>query len=96
MVKCLERLVYERLSEFLDVNNKLSSCQHEFRRGHLCQTQLLGTTHEWAKSLNKGVSTRVIYLDFSKEFSPASEAADEIGLHGNQGLSPQLDCSIPL
>ena len=82
MVKCLERLVYERLSEFLDVNNKLSSRQHGFCRGHLCQTQLLGTTHEWAKSLNKGVSTRVIYLDFSKEFDSVPR----------QRLLMKLDC----
>ena len=68
MMKCLECLVYARLSEFLGMNNKLSSCQHGFRRGHSCQTQLLATTHEWAKSLNKGVSTHVIYLDFSKAF----------------------------
>ena len=31
------------------MNNRLSSCQHEFRRGHSCQTQLLATTHKWAK-----------------------------------------------
>ena len=34
----------------------------------MCQTQLLAVTHKWAKSLNKGVSIHVIYLDFSKAF----------------------------
>lgn len=82
VVKCLERLVYERLSEILDVNNKLSSCQHGFHRGHLCQTQLLATPHEWAKSLNKGVSTHVIYLDFSKAFDSVP----------HQRLLMKLDC----
>ena len=81
VVKCLERLVYARLSEFLDMN-KLSSCQHGGCRGHSCQTQLLATTHEWAKSLNKGVSTHVIYLDFSKVFD----------LVPHQRLLMKLDC----
>lgn len=85
VVKCLEHLVYARISEFLDVNNRLSSCQHGFCRGHSCQTQLLATTHEWAKSLNRGVSTHVIYLDFSKAFDSVP--------HQRQCL--QLDCSIP-
>ena len=82
VVKCLECLVYARLSEFLDMNNKLSSCQHGFRRGHSCPTQLLATTHEWAKSLNKGVSTHVIYLDFAK-------AIDSVP---HQRLLMKLDC----
>ena len=33
VVKCLEHLVYARLSEFLDVNNRLGSCQNGFCRG---------------------------------------------------------------
>ena len=82
VVKCLEHLVYARLSEFLDVNNRLSSCQHGFRRGHSCQTQLLATTHKWAKSLNRGVSTHVIYLDFSKAFDSVP----------HQRLLMKLDC----
>ena len=77
-----ERLVYARLSEFLRMNNKLSSSQHGYRRGHSCQTQLLATTHEWAKSLNKGVSTHVIYLDLSKAFDSVP----------HQRLLMKLDC----
>ena len=65
VVKCLERLVHVRITEFLDA---LNCHQHGFRKGHSCQTQLLATAHEWAKSLDRGVSTHVIYLDFSKAF----------------------------
>ena len=57
-----------RISEFLDVNNKLSNYQHGFRKGYSCQTQLLEVTNEWAKSFDKRSSTHVIYLDFSKAF----------------------------
>ena len=64
VVKCLERLVHSRISEFINVNNKLSRHQHGFRKGHSCQTQLLAVTNEWAKTLDKRGSTHVIYLDF--------------------------------
>ena len=66
--KCLKRLVHTRILEFLEANNKLSSHQHGFRKGHSCQTQLLGTIHEWARSLDKRLFTQVIYLDFSRAF----------------------------
>ena len=68
VVKCLERLVHTRILELLEANNKLSSHQHGFRKGHSCQTQLLGTIHEWARSLDKRLSTHVVYLDFSGAF----------------------------
>jgi len=60
VVKRLEHLVHTRVLEFLEANNKLSSCQHGFRKGCLCQTQLLGTIHEWARSLDKRLSTRYL------------------------------------
>ena len=88
VVKCLECLVYARLSKFLDVNNKPSGCQHGFHRGHSCQTQLLATTHKWAKPLNKGVSTHVIYLNFPKAFDSVPRQRllmklDCMGIRGN-------------
>ncbi len=88
VVKCLERLVHARIMEFLDVNNKLNRYQHGFRSGHSCQTQLLATTHEWARSLDKRASTHVIYLDFSKAFDSVPHRRllmklDCMGVRGN-------------
>ena len=90
VVKYLDCLVDARLSEFI----KLSRCQRGFHRGHSCETQLLATTHERAKSLNKGVSTHV---DFSKAFdsAPYQRLLMKLDCMGNQEQSPQLDCSIP-
>ena len=62
VVKCLERLVYARLSEFLDMNNKLSSCQHGFRRGHSCQTQLLAIQPTSGPSLSTRVSAPMSFI----------------------------------
>ena len=58
VVKILERLIHSRITDFLDQHRKLSSFQHGFRRGHSCQTQLLATVHEWARSLDNRASTR--------------------------------------
>ena len=82
VVKCLEHLVHTRILEFLEANNKHSSHQHGFHKGHLCQTQLLGTIHEWARSLDKRLSTHVIYLDFSRAFDSVP----------HQRLIMKLDC----
>ena len=82
VVKCLECLVHTRILEFLEANNKLSGHQHGFHKGHSCQTQLLGTIHEWARSLDKRLSTHVIYLDFSRAFDSVP----------HQRLIMKLDC----
>ena len=82
VVKCLECLVHARITEFLDANNKLNCHQHVFRKGHSCQTKLLATTHEWAKSLDRGVSMHVTYLDFSKAFDSVP----------HQRMLMKLDC----
>ena len=54
--------------DFLNENNLLSNNQHGFRKHHSCQTQLLSTVDDWAKSLDKGKSTHAIFLDFAKAF----------------------------
>ena len=68
VVKLLERLVYDHLAQFLTASNKLSPFQHGFRNRHSCQTQLLESVHEWARSLDRASSTHVILTDFSKAF----------------------------
>ena len=67
-VKLLEHIVFNHMTKFLTTNKKLSPFQYGFRSGHLCQTQLLETVHQWAKTLDNNDSTHIIYLDFSKAF----------------------------
>jgi hypothetical protein len=68
VVKVLERIVARKIPEFEKFHNKLSHHQHGFRRGYLCQTQILSVVHEWAKLINSRFSTHAIFLDFSKAF----------------------------
>ena len=87
-VKILEKLVFNHIEEFLVNENKLNSSQHGFRKRHSCQTQLLETVHQWTKSLDRGDSTHVIFLDFSKAFDTVPHQRlllklDNIGIRGN-------------
>ena len=68
MVKTLERLIYNRIFGFIESNNLLSSHQYGFRPGYSCTSQLIHLFHEWAKALDKRLSTDVIFLDFEKAF----------------------------
>ena len=68
VVKLLERVIQRKLVIFLTIHHKLNPSQHGFRNGHSCQTQLIETVHKWAESLDHGLSTHVVFLDFSKAF----------------------------
>ena len=69
LVKTLERLIYNRIFGFIESNNLLSSHQYDFRPGYSCTSQLIHLFHEWAKALDKHLSTNVIFLDFEKAFN---------------------------
>ena len=59
-VKVLERLIHQRITQFLLDHNKLSPSQHGFRSNHSCQTQLLECVHQWSEALNQHSSTHVV------------------------------------
>ena len=43
-------------------------CQHDFRARRSCETQLVTLLHDLASTLDKGVQTDMVVLDFSKVF----------------------------
>ena len=48
--------------------NLYCKCQHGFRKGRSCITQLLEVMDDFSKFIDEGVSFDVIYLDFKKAF----------------------------
>ena len=56
------------IDESFDTNNVLSNSQHGFRAKHSCLTQLLESIHHWACSLDRSLSTHILFLDFTKAF----------------------------
>lgn len=51
-----------------DTHNILTDCQHGFRRGRSCESQLIITANDFAKALDDRKQLDSIILDFSKAF----------------------------
>jgi len=64
--KTLEHIVY---SNVCNNNNILTPKQHGFRPGFSCETQLILSINDWARSLDSGFRTDVAIFDFSKVFN---------------------------
>ena len=52
----------------LELNLVLVKYQHSFRKKLSCETQIISTEEEIARSLDKGEQTDLIIMDFSKTF----------------------------
>ena len=52
----------------LQNNSILADLQHGFRKHRSCQTQLIKTVNDLAKSINHGEQIDSILIDFSKAF----------------------------
>ena len=66
VVKMAERIIASKIRQF--ISPMITPVQHGFRPNHSCLTQLLQTIHYLAESLDKGLSSHVTFLDFSKAF----------------------------
>ena len=68
VIKILESIIRDTLSNYLSDNNLLSPNQHGFIPRRSCCTQLLHALNNWTLSLDEHLSTDVVYFDFSKAF----------------------------
>ena len=66
--KVMERVVKERIMNYLYSNNKLSDCQYGFVEGRNTVTNLLHATDAWTESVDRGENVDVLLLDFKKAF----------------------------
>lgn len=66
--KCLEKLVADQLSDFLEMNNILGVFQSGFRRGHGVQTALIRLLDDFRAASDKRLVTVVVMFDFAKAF----------------------------
>ena len=86
--KLLEHIIYSHIFSHLKQHNILCDQQHGFRSGRSCETQLIITINDLAKSLDEGTQTDVIFLDFSKAFDKVCHKyllhkLYHYGIHGN-------------
>ncbi len=61
-----------QIGRHLDEQNILYQHQHGFRKQLPCETQLISSIDDWARSINKKHQTDAIMLDFSKTFDRVS------------------------
>jgi len=64
----MEHVIAEYQREVWEMNGWLYEGQHGFRPGYSCERQLVMICQDVADSLDEGVRTDVIIIDFSKVF----------------------------
>ena len=67
--KILELVIVSNVLQHLDYHKILSDCQYSFRARRSCETQLVTLCHDLTSSLDKGIQTDMLVLDFSKAFN---------------------------
>ena len=68
IIKIYEKVLRNRLADYLDSNNSFNKNQHGFRKGRSCLTQLLSHHDNIINLLEQGYNVDVVYLDFAKAF----------------------------
>ena len=68
VAKIFEKIVYDQLYNYLNVNDLLTSCQSGFRSLHSTLTALLETSDNWCVNVDKGLLNGVIFIDLKKAF----------------------------
>ena len=68
VVKVMESVVVDSLTEFFVKNTIIPNVQHGFVKGRSVETNLLSALADWVPELDKHQSIDVVYLDFSKAF----------------------------
>jgi len=66
--KILERIIFNRLVDFLDKFNVVSSSQHAYRKGRSCNTAVFELTNIINKKISNKKKRGILFLDLSKAF----------------------------
>ena len=66
--KMLEHIITSTIMGHLEKHNILTDAQHGFRKHRSCESQLITTIQDLAKSVDDRGQTDVVLLDFSKAF----------------------------
>ena len=86
--KIMEHIIFHEMMSHLDSNQVLVNYQHGFRKKLPCETQLICTVEEIARSLDKGEETDLIIMDFSKAFDsvPHQRLLMKLRYYGIRGI----------
>ena len=89
--KLLEHILCSQIRDYLDEHGILSPYQHGFRKKLSCESQLLVTTHDLLRRLDKRDEVDIAILDFSKAFDvvPHERLLRKLRLYGIEGHTLQ-------
>ena len=90
LCKQMEHIMVSNIMTYCENNSILCHQQHGFRRGHSCETQLLGFVDEVSKNLESGAQEDLLVLDFSKAFDKVSHSLLTHKLH-QYGISGNIN-----
>ena len=87
--KAMEHIVCSNMMSHLDKNKIITDFQHGFRKRRSCDSQLILTVDDLAKTLNQGKQADCILLDFSKAFDKVSHSrlSTKLKYYGVNGLT---------
>ncbi|KAG0722137.1 putative RNA-directed DNA polymerase from transposon BS [Chionoecetes opilio] len=90
IIKIIERVVKNHLTDHLEKTNAYNEGQHGFRKGRSCLSQLLAHQEALLEATSKGTNVDVIYLDFAKAFDKVDHGLllhklRGLGISGNLG-----------
>nr|VZH96736.1 unnamed protein product [Spirometra erinaceieuropaei] len=88
LCKVMERIIKTELMQFLEVHGLLSKCQHGFRKGRSCTTNLLQSLQSWTRALDDRHEVHIAFIDFQKAFDTVPHQRllhklKKIGIAGN-------------
>lgn len=87
-VKVMEKIISDRVLNFLNKNGMIPAEQHGFLPGASTLTNLLDSYYDWTCALNEGKFLDIFYFDLSKAFDRVSHSKlltclQSLGVHGN-------------
>ena len=87
--KILEKVMYNRLYDFLTETNQIYQSQYGFRKRHSCKHVIGELVREVVKNLENMKSTATIYLDLSKAFDTVEHSTlhAKLEIYGVRGTA---------
>ena len=81
----MEHIIHTHIIQHCDSQNILQNCQHNFRKQHSCESQLIITTEELKRIIDQKKQVDIIILDFSKAFDTVAQTSPKIKKYRIQG-----------